>query len=146
MASDVKGMTFTKCRESYGDAKPTMASVVWAAAEAYKAPAPVSERKPTSDPKPVAAPMPIQAETPVKDSETLREEQLQKQLKTLRELKERLQAALDCISLGDNGKPSEIMRGVCDKAGMIEIQALRVVDACTAFAAAAPPPDKEDGN
>ena len=85
------------------------------------------------------------AETPVKDPETLREEELQKHLKTLRELKERLQAALDCISLGDNGKPSEIMRGVCDKGGMIEIQALRVVDACTALAAAAPSQDKEEG-
>ena len=144
MASDVKGMTFTKCRESYGDAKPTMASVAWAAAEAYKAPAPVSERKPTPGMKPVVAPMLTNAETPVKDPETLREEELQKHLKTLRELKERLQAALDCITLGDNGKPSEIMRGVCDKAGMIEIQALRVVDACTALAVAAPTQDKEE--
>ena len=84
---------------------------------------------------PVDMPSLVEEETIVKDPETLREEQLVRYLKALQELQERFQAAMDCILvLPENGKPSELMRGVCDKAGTLEEQALFLIVACTELA------------
>ena len=113
MASVVKGMTFSKCCENDDGGELSMSSAV----------------------VPVDMPSLVEEETIVKDPETLREEQLVRYLKALQELQERFQAAMDCILvLPENGKPSELIRGVCDKAGTLEEQALFLIVACTELA------------
>ena len=68
---------------------------------------------------------------PEKSPEERRDEQLRQYLAELKALKSRFKAAIDCIPVSPEGKPSEIMRGVCDKAGMLEEQAIVLITACT---------------
>ena len=134
MANEVKGMTFKKCRENYADAKSSMESVVSDVGENPKTPPSVLETKATSDPRLAVVSMTDKEEILDKGSETLLEEELKTHLKVLRDLQERFLAAMDCISVEENGKPSEIMPGVCDQAGSLEEHVLDLIAVCTEIA------------